>query len=147
LNRSPSSAPAARPGAALLAALAVAAVAPASLAKIPPTGASAGLRGELSPDEFPVQPPPGPAQSSPGGARVQIGALPTPDLARKAYSNLARSFPADFASRSVQVEPVTQGSHTLYRAYVAGFDNEAGARALCRKLSASGHPCMVRPKG
>jgi hypothetical protein len=115
---------------------------PASEAKTPPV-----LRGELSPDDFPNLSSPSPAQSPPSEARVQIGALPSPDLARQAYRNLARSFPADFASRTVEVEPVTQGAHTLYRAYVAGFDSEAGARALCRKLSASGHSCMVRPKG
>lgn len=109
----------------------------------PPTE---GLRGAIG-AEAPPTPQPAPVQAPAAptaGARVQIGALASESGAAEAWQDVAKQYPSDMQGRSMAIEPVTVGSRTVYRAYVAGFADETQAAAFCRKLAASGRGCILR---
>ncbi len=123
--------------------LAAAAPRPA-IALYPPSAPAAdpppALRGPLADPPKADPPPADPPAAAP---KVQVGALPSADLAQRAGERARRAYAAD--AKTVQVEKVTTAAGaTLYRAYLVGFDGDGEASAFCRKLTAAGAGCIVR---
>ncbi len=87
--------------------------------------------------------PPSPATDK-GGARVQIGALDSPQAARRAWDRVAAEFPALMKSKAFDLEQTESGGRTFYRAYVAGFADTDAARQFCRQIGAAEIACIVR---
>lgn len=92
----------------------------------------------------PVAPTPAPKAAAGGSYLVQIGALSTPALADKAWSEAAALSPGAAAGKGKKVETVDSGGKTLYRTSVTGFGDRASAQAFCDKLKAAGKSCFVR---
>ncbi len=77
-----------------------------------------------------------------GVARVQVGAVSSPGLADKAWSDAVGAAPGLGAGKGKAVEKIEGGS--LYRTFVTGFGSRADAQAFCAKLQAAGKGCMVK---
>jgi hypothetical protein len=102
-------------------------------------GAKASHKPAASPSAAPA-----PAAPPPGVAWVQIGAVSSPDLADKAWSDVARLVPAAMLGKGKRVEPLTKDGRSLYRTYVTGFAGRDQAEAFCGKLRAAGKSCLVK---
>jgi outer membrane biosynthesis protein TonB len=91
-------------------------------------------------------PPAAPATASAtsGGALVQVGALSSPALADKAWSDVARQMGAWMSGKTRKVETTSKDGKTFYRAYVGGFADHAAATSFCSALKAKGTFCIVR---
>jgi hypothetical protein len=87
---------------------------------------------------------PKPATSAGGSAMVQIGALSSPALADKAWSDAARLAPGLAAGKGKKVEAVDKNGTTLYRTSVTGFSSREAAKAFCDAISAAGKSCFVK---
>jgi cytoskeletal protein RodZ len=87
---------------------------------------------------------PKPATSAGGPAMVQIGALSSPALADKAWSDAARLAPGLAAGKGKKVEAVDKNGTTLYRTSVTGFASREAAKAFCDAISAAGKSCFVK---
>lgn len=87
---------------------------------------------------------PKPAATSSGSAMVQIGALSSPALADKAWSDAARLAPGLAAGKGKKVEAIDKNGTTLYRTSVTGFASRESAKAFCDAISAAGKSCFVK---
>lgn len=87
---------------------------------------------------------PKPAASASGSAMVQIGALSSPALADKAWSDAARLAPGLAAGKGKKVEAIDKNGTTLYRTSVTGFSSREAAKAFCDAISAAGKSCFVK---
>lgn len=94
---------------------------------------------------------PAPAAAAPksvatatGPASVQIGALSSPALADKAWTDAVRLAPSLAAGKGKKVEAVDKNGTTLYRTSVTGFPNREAAKAFCEAIAASGKSCFVK---
>jgi cytoskeletal protein RodZ len=81
---------------------------------------------------------------STGPASVQIGALSSPALADKAWTEATRLAPGLAAGKGKKVEAVDKNGTTLYRTSVTGFATREAAKAFCEAISASGKSCFVK---
>ena len=90
----------------------------------------------------PVSAPPATASSGP--AMVQIGALSSPSLADKAWTDATRLAPGLAAGKGKKVEAIDKNGTTLYRTSVTGFASREAAKAFCEAISASGKSCFVK---
>jgi hypothetical protein len=89
-------------------------------------------------------PHPSTAAATAAGANwAQIGALSSPTLAEKAWTDAAKIEPAAMAGKGRQVQPANVNGKTYYRAFVTGFPTHAAAEAFCAKLKAEAKPCIV----
>ena len=102
----------------------------------------------------PVAPPaspdaastPGPAPAPAaqlGGARIQIGAYNSKDIAEAAWTRLVKRFD-DLSGARHAVEPVQSGGKTLYRLRIGAADKGV-AGDLCGRLRVAGENCFVVP--
>ncbi|HEX6859144.1 MAG TPA: SPOR domain-containing protein [Caulobacteraceae bacterium] len=82
-----------------------------------------------------------PATNATGAFAVQIGALSSPALADKAYS---QAVAIGGGGHGKSVTEVTVNGSTLYRTAVTGFATRDAASAFCDKLKAAGKSCFVR---
>jgi hypothetical protein len=91
-------------------------------------------------------PPPAPvvAATTSGGALVQIGALSSPQLAQKAWSDVARKMGGQMSGKTRKVETTSKDGKTFYRAFVGGFSSHAAAVSFCSALESKGTSCIVR---
>ena len=120
-----------------------------------------GLRGPVIPDAPTSDaPPPAPAtQAEPesvevaaappasSGPRVQIAAVASDDMARKAGEGLLEALPGVTSGKTVETEAVTTAAGAkLYRSYIAGFADRAEAKTFCQKVETAGRGCMVRDR-
>lgn len=87
---------------------------------------------------------PKPATVSTGPASVQIGALSSPALADKAWTDAVRLAPGLAAGKGKKVETVDKNGTTLYRTSVTGFATREAAKAFCEAIAASGKSCFVK---
>jgi len=87
----------------------------------------------------PVAPPP----VSLGGARIQIGAYNSKQIAEEAFKRLVKRF-EELSGTRYAVEPVVAGGKTLYRLRLGAAD-KATAGALCGRLRVAGENCFVVP--
>ena len=87
---------------------------------------------------------PKPAAVSTGPASVQIGALSSPALADKAWTEATRLAPGLASGKGKKVEAVDKNGTTLYRTSVTGFASREAAKAFCEAISASGKSCFVK---
>jgi cell division septation protein DedD len=94
----------------------------------------------VAPATKPATPAPPPAPSL-GGARVQIGAYNSKDIAEEAFKRLVKRFD-DLSGTNHAVEPVP--GKTLYRLRLGAAD-KAAAAALCGRLRVAGENCFVVP--
>ncbi|ATC31481.1 sporulation protein [Caulobacter vibrioides] len=85
-----------------------------------------------------------PAAVSTGAASVQIGALSSPALADKAWTEAVRLAPGLAAGKGKKVETVDKNGTTLYRTSVTGFATREAAKAFCEAIAASGKSCFVK---
>lgn len=85
-----------------------------------------------------------PAVASSGPAMVQIGALSSPALADKAWTDATRLAPGLAAGKGKKVEAIDKNGTTLYRTSVTGFASREAAKAFCEAISASGKSCFVK---
>lgn len=85
-----------------------------------------------------------PATASSGPAMVQIGALSSPALADKAWTDATRLAPGLAAGKGKKVEAIDKNGTTLYRTSVTGFASREAAKAFCEAISASGKSCFVK---
>jgi hypothetical protein len=85
-----------------------------------------------------------PAAASGGPAMVQIGALSSPALADKAWTDATRLAPGLAAGKGKKVEAIDKNGTTLYRTSVTGFASREAAKAFCEAISASGKSCFVK---
>jgi cell division septation protein DedD len=88
----------------------------------------------------PAAPPPAPTPSL-GGARVQIGAYNSKDIAEEAFKRLVKRFD-DLSGTRHAVEPVP--GKALFRLRL-GASDKAAAAALCGRLRVAGENCFVVP--
>jgi hypothetical protein len=102
----------------------------------------AKLMPPKAPPPATVAPATAPAASD--GALVQIGALASPALADRAWSDVARQMGGAMSGRTRKVEPTSKDGKTFYRAYVGGFADHAAAASFCSALKAKGTFCIVR---
>jgi hypothetical protein len=79
-----------------------------------------------------------------GGAAVQIGAVASPALADKTWSEAVAIAPGLAAGRGKGVEKVEKDGKTLYRTSVTGFASRESAAAFCAKLKTAGKACFVK---
>jgi hypothetical protein len=100
-------------------------------------------RAATKPAKPPISPVE-PAATAPGAGWVQIGALSSPALADKAWSDIAHLAPAAMAGKGKRVEPLSRNGKTLYRTYITGFRDHDAAEAFCGKLKAAGKSCLVK---
>lgn len=91
-----------------------------------------------------AKPEPAPAARNTGGAVVQIGAVSSPALADKAWSQAVAAAPGLAAGKGKSVEKIERDGSTLYRTAVTGFASRADAQAFCAKLQSAGKSCFVR---
>jgi hypothetical protein len=75
---------------------------------------------------------------------VQIGALSSPALADKAWTDAVRLAPGLASGKGKKVETVDKNGTTLYRTSVTGFATREAAKAFCEAISASGKSCFVK---
>lgn len=87
---------------------------------------------------------PKPVATATGPAAVQIGALSSPALADKAWTEAVRLAPGLAAGKGKKVEAVDKNGTTLYRTSVTGFASREAAKAFCEAISASGKSCFVK---
>jgi cytoskeletal protein RodZ len=87
---------------------------------------------------------PKPAAVSTGPASVQIGALSSPALADRAWSEATRLAPGLASGKGKKVEAIDRNGTTLYRTSVTGFTSRDAAKAFCDAISASGKSCFVK---
>jgi hypothetical protein len=87
---------------------------------------------------------PKPVAAATGPASVQIGALSSPALADKAWTDAVRLAPGLAAGKGKKVETVDKNGTTLYRTSVTGFPNREAAKAFCEAIAASGKSCFVK---
>ncbi|MDR7229264.1 hypothetical protein J2X45_000327 [Caulobacter sp. BE264] len=87
---------------------------------------------------------PKPAATATGPASVQIGALSSPALADKAWTEAVRLAPGLAAGKGKKVETVDKNGTTLYRTSVTGFATREAAKAFCEAIAASGKSCFVK---
>ncbi|ADG09911.1 SPOR domain-containing protein [Caulobacter segnis] len=87
---------------------------------------------------------PKPVATATGPASVQIGALSSPALADKAWTDAVRLAPGLAAGKGKKVETVDKNGTTLYRTSVTGFPNREAAKAFCEAIAASGKSCFVK---
>jgi hypothetical protein len=95
----------------------------------------------------PAKVPPAEPSAAPlasGGALVQIGALSSPALADKAWSDVARQMGGAMTGKTRKVETTSKDGKTFYRAFVGGFADHAAAAGFCSALKAKGTFCIVR---
>ncbi|USQ97771.1 cell division protein FtsN [Caulobacter sp. RL271] len=85
-----------------------------------------------------------PVASTTGPASVQIGALSSPALADKAWTDATRLAPGLAAGKGKKVEAIDKNGTTLYRTSVTGFASREAAKAFCEAISASGKSCFVK---
>lgn len=85
-----------------------------------------------------------PAAATGGPAMVQIGALSSPALADKAWTDATRLAPGLAAGKGKKVEAIDKNGTTLYRTSVTGFASREAAKAFCEAISASGKSCFVK---
>ena len=85
-----------------------------------------------------------PVAVSTGAASVQIGALSSPALADKAWTEAVRLAPSLAAGKGKKVETVDKNGTTLYRTSVTGFATREAAKAFCEAIAASGKSCFVK---
>lgn len=116
--------------------------------KAPPPAAKTVVAKVTPPKAQPVAKAPPPetasATASSGGSLVQIGALSSPALADKAWSDVAKEMGGAMSAKTRKVEPTSKDGKTLYRAYVGGFSDHAAAASFCSALKAKGTFCIVR---
>jgi hypothetical protein len=116
--------------------------------KAPP--AAKMVVAKLTPPKAPpaakVAPPAAPvaAPATSGGGLVQIGALSSPALADKAWSDVAKQMGGAMSGKTRKVETTSKDGKTYYRAYVGGFADHAAAVSFCSALKAKGTFCIVR---
>jgi len=84
------------------------------------------------------------AATSSGGPLVQIGALSSPALADKAWSDVAKRMGGAMSGKTRKVETTSKDGKTFYRASVGGFADHAAAASFCAALKAKGAFCIVR---
>jgi len=91
--------------------------------------------------------PPTIVRAGPTNWGIQIGAFAGYTDAHIAAGNVAQRLSDVPATASLQVQPVSQTSDTLFRARLMGMD-EASARASCQQLLSNGQVCvLVTPQG
>jgi len=90
----------------------------------------------------PKAPAPKPAAS--GSVAVQVGAVSTPALADKTWSEAVAAAPGLAAGKGKSVEKIDRNGATLYRTAVTGFASREDAAAFCARLKAAGKACFVR---
>lgn len=117
-------------------------------AKPAPTIESLATAAAAKPAPKPVQvasaATPKPAATASGPASVQIGALSSPALADKAWTDAVRLAPGLASGKGKKVETVDKNGTTLYRTSVTGFASREAAKAFCEAISASGKSCFVK---
>jgi len=117
-------------------------------AKPAPTIESLATAAAAKPAPKPVQvasaAAPKPAATASGPASVQIGALSSPALADKAWTDAVRLAPGLASGKGKKVETVDKNGTTLYRTSVTGFASREAAKAFCEAISASGKSCFVK---
>lgn len=106
---------------------------------------------QAAPAPKPVAAAPAPTAAAPkpvvtasGPASVQIGALSSPALADKAWSDAVRLAPGLAAGKGKKVEAIDKNGATLYRTSVTGFASREAAKAFCEAIAASGKSCFVK---
>lgn len=97
-----------------------------------------------SPAPKPAAAAPKPVATATGPASVQIGALSSPALADKAWTDAVRLAPGLAAGKGKKVEAVDKNGTTLYRTSVTGFPTREAAKAFCEAIAASGKSCFVK---
>lgn len=116
--------------------------APAPVTKIaPPVAKPPAPVAKVAPPEVKAAAPVVKVASG-GGARVQVGAVSSPTLADRAWSEAVAAAPGLAAGKGKSVEKIEGGS--LYRTFVTGFGSRADAQAFCARLQAAGKGCMVK---
>jgi len=85
-----------------------------------------------------------PEPAASGASLVQIGALSSPALAERAWSDVAKHMGGAMRGKTRKVETTDRDGKTLYRAYVGGFADHDAAASFCAELKAKGTFCLVR---
>ncbi|MEO6338711.1 MAG: SPOR domain-containing protein [Caulobacteraceae bacterium] len=105
-----------------------------------PTAKTASLRPALNADA----PPAAKAAVARGKVQAQVGAYPSPAVARAELAKLSSRFKAQMAGRPKRVEATAAKAPRFYRALVGGFATPAQAESFCQALRAEQRPCLVR---
>lgn len=88
--------------------------------------------------------PSAPKPAASGSVAVQVGAVSSPALADKTWSEAVAAAPGLAAGKGKSVEKIERDGATLYRTAVTGFASREDASAFCAKLKAAGKACFVR---
>jgi hypothetical protein len=78
----------------------------------------------------------------PGARLVQLGAVDSEEITRKAWDQLVARNGDLLGSKSLFVERATSNARVFYRLRVAGFDNADQTRQVCEALRARGVACI-----
>jgi hypothetical protein len=109
----------------------------------PAQSADASPPEAAAPAPHPARPA-GPVSTSRQGGSVQIAAGASQALAEAALAQLRAAQPGLMNGLSTRVERIERGGVAYYRALVFGFTPPDSAAGFCRRLTASGHACIVR---
>lgn len=76
-----------------------------------------------------------------GSVALQLGAFSTRDKAEAAWTKAGGD--GALSGLAKRIEPVERDGKTLYRLRAGGVASRDAARALCARLAAAGHACIV----
>ena len=123
--------------------------APAAPAASPPSAVTPTAKGaSLRPALGASTPPAAKSVAKPvlarGKVQAQVGAYPSPAIARAELAKLGSKFKAQMTGHPRRVEPTAAKAPRFYRALVGGFATPAQAEAFCQVLQAEQRACLVR---
>lgn len=105
-----------------------------------------GAQYAAVPQGYAPQPQPQAAPAVRGGAQIQLGALPSPDLVQQRWFLLQRSNPDLLGGLQLDIQPVTTGAgQQLFRLRAGPLLDFGSARNLCAALQARGVDCYAPP--
>ncbi len=115
-----------------------------ALSRLTPPRRPIELAGDSAEGSSPTSELPATAERPALDWEIQVGAFSQLAPAHLEASRAQRRLPSLLAQTTVSVTPVRDGRTTVYRARLAGLDNESAARA-CELLKARSLPCMAIP--
>jgi cell division septation protein DedD len=119
--------------------------APDAAAPSAPAVAVAPPPAEAPPAPQPVvQPQPQPRQVANGRVQIQLGALPSEELARTEWERLQRRMPELLSERRPQIMRLDrEGQSPMFRIRTGGFASGDTAREFCDQVKGRGGVCAV----
>jgi hypothetical protein len=119
--------------------------APPVVVPVVPPGASAPVVAPVvAAPEAPAAAPPARPAPATGRVQIQLGALPSEELARTEWERLQRRMPELLSDRRPQIQRLErEGQSPMFRLRTGGFADSDTARGFCEQVRGRGGVCAV----